>query len=105
MASISFVAAASSGVEVSEETVEEVEETYAYLNANPNQKAQAKFATVAEKNSWLRQVRAYCLGREAGALSFRLLPDKAKALPETEIYFRLTANLPANGARNDVTHS
>jgi hypothetical protein len=105
MATISFVPAASSGVEVSDEVVQEVEETYAFLTANPNQKAQAKFGSVNEKNSWLRQVRAYAAGREGGALKFRLLPDKANALPDTEIYFRLTADLPANGARNDIKHA
>lgn len=106
MATIGFVeAATTSGVEVSEETVAEVEQAYEYLRTNPNKKGHAKFADKAEKLSWLRQVRAYCQGREQGALTFRLLPDKAKTLPETEIYFRITANLEANGARTDVSHA
>lgn len=107
MAQIGFVPAnTSAGVEVSEETVQEVEQAYEFLRNNPDQKGYAKFADKDEKNGWLRQVKAYTKGREAGALSFRLLPDKAKALDsDVEIYFRITADLEANGARNDVTHA
>jgi hypothetical protein len=105
VATITFVPAASSGVEVTEEVVEEVEAAYAYMTANPNFKGQAKFGSVSEKNSWLRQVKAYTAGREAGALKFRLLPDKAKVLSDTEFYFRITADLQANGARTDVQHA
>jgi len=106
MATIGFVeAATTSGVEVSEETVAEVEQAYEYLRTNPAKKGHAKFADKAEKLAWLREVRAYCAGRDEGVLSFRLLPDKSKTLPETEFYFRITANLEANGARSDVTHA
>jgi hypothetical protein len=105
MATLTFVPAASSGVEVSEEVVKEIEDSYEFLRTHPDMKGQAKFATRDERLAWLRQVRAYCAGREEGKLTFRLLPDKGKALAENEFYFRVTADLPGNGARNDITHA
>jgi hypothetical protein len=106
MAVIGFVAASTTaGVEVSEETINDVETAYEFLRTHPDQKGHAKFDSKEERLGWVRQVKAYTKGREEGALSFRLLPDKAKTLGPDEFYFRLTADLPANGARSDVTHA
>jgi hypothetical protein len=100
MGTISFVPAATPGtVEVSEEVVQDIETAYAYLKDHPNEKALYKGASKEEKLSFTRQARAYAAAREAGALSFRVLPDRSKSLADNEMYFRLNADLPANGNR------
>jgi hypothetical protein len=106
MPRITFAPTASSYIEVSDETVKDVEDTYNFLRQNDGQKAFAEFDTKEEKLSWTRQVRAYTATREAGALSFRILPDKAKALnSDLQMYFRITADLPANGSRGEGRQS
>jgi|HubBroStandDraft_3_1064219.scaffolds.fasta_scaffold1329920_1 hypothetical protein len=96
---IGFVDATSGVIEVSQEVIDDVEGAYAYLADNPNKKALYEGESKEEKLSWIRQARAYAASREAGALSFRILPDKAKTLGDNQMYFRLTADLPTNGQR------
>lgn len=87
-----------SAAEVSQEVKDDVDGLYAYLTENPKEEGRAEFDTLDERKSWIKQVRAYCPTREAGALKFRILPSKS--LPITTMRFQLTADLPTNGSRN-----
>lgn len=87
----------SSVVEIRDDIKSDVEEMYAFLAANPNTEGNIVFDTVKELKADLRQIRAYCASREAGALKFRQL--NSKHLPDTHVRFQITADLPENGAR------
>ena len=87
-----------SSVEVSQETKDEIDGLYKHLTEHPDQEGFVEFDDAKEVAAWLREVRAYCATREAGALKFRQLPSKH--LPDTQVRFKLTADLPENGARN-----
>ena len=89
---------------IPQEVKDEVDELYDFLRQNPTEEGYAEFegvdeaTAVKELKEWTRQVRAYCLSREAGALKFRQLPSKH--LPPTAIRFTITADIPANAERN-----
>lgn len=57
----------------------------------------AEFGKLA--NVWANQASVYFKTREAGALRFRQLPSKG--LPKYQRRFQITADLEANGKRND----
>lgn len=89
-----------SAAEVPAELKTEIEELYEYFTVNPGFEAHVVFAEDGEglsKAEFVRYTRTYAKTREAGALNFRILPSKG--LPENELRFKLTADLPANGAR------
>lgn len=86
-----------SAVEVPQEVKDDVDGIYAHLTAHPDQEGFAEFDTKAEKNTWMNQARVYCKSRAAGALTLRQLPSKH--LPENQVRFAITADLPENGAR------
>ena len=91
----------SSTIEVPDSVKQDVDEIYAHLREHGDQEGFATFDTADEVAPWMRQVRAYVATREAGALKFRQLPSKH--LPDTQIRFKLTADLPANGERETNT--
>jgi hypothetical protein len=66
---------------------DEVEEVYTVLKANPG-RMRAAFDTLAEMNTYIAQVKAYCDLRPAGAIRFRKSPTKG--LKPTEMEFRIT---------------
>lgn len=96
---IKFVDASTTYVEVSEETIEDVEQSYEYLRENPGKKGLAEFDSMDERRAWLKEARAYVKDRAQGTLTLRLLPGKG--LPETSFYFSLkpeAEDIAANGA-------
>ena len=100
-AKIRFQAKPKSGqsvtIEVPQDVKDDVDETYDYLREHPDQEGFVEFESADEVKTWLAQARAYCATREAGALKFRQLPSKH--LPDTQIRFQLSADLPADGER------
>ena len=84
-------------VEVSDETKQEIEELFKYLTENPGTEGFVEFDKAEEVAPWIKEVRSYAATREAGALKFRQLPSKH--LPDTQVRFQLTRDLPADGAR------
>lgn len=84
-------------LEVPQEVKDEIDGLYDHLRTHEGTEGFAEFDSKAERNKWLNQSRAYCRSREAGALKFRQLPSKH--LPDTQVRFMLTADLPENGAR------
>jgi hypothetical protein len=65
----------------------EVEEVYETLKTNPG-RMRAAFDSLAELNTYISQVKAYCDLRPAGAIRFRKSP--ARNLKPTEMEFRIT---------------
>jgi hypothetical protein len=89
----------SSVQDVPEDVKTEIDGLFDWLTANPGHEGRVTgFEDDKERNLWLRQVRAYCPSREAGALKFRQLPSKN--LPDGEIRFSLTRDIPQDGENN-----
>lgn len=92
-----------SATEIPDEVKEEIEGLYKHLTEHPDQEGFAEFSdpdpevVKDEVKAWLKQARTYCTTREAGALKFRQLPSKH--LQAGQVRFSITADLPANGAR------
>lgn len=82
-------------VEVPQEIRDEIDGLYDHLREHTDQEGFVEFDSADEKAEWVKQVRAYCATREAGALKYRQLPSKT--LPETQLRFKLTADLETNG--------
>ena len=89
--------------DIPQDVKDDIDQMYEHLNAHPGQEGYAKFTAEdgrtlqQETDRWVKFARAYAQSREAGALKFRQLPSKN--LPEGEIRFSLTADVPANGER------
>jgi len=86
-----------SAVEVPQDVKDEIDEVFAHLRQFPDEEGFVRFDSTEERKAWEAQVRTYAATREAGALKFRRLPSKH--LPETELRFKLTVDMPANGER------
>jgi hypothetical protein len=71
----------------------EVEESYETLKTNPG-RLRATFDTLAEMNTYIAQVTAYCALRPAGELRFRKSPTRG--LPATTMDFRITEKQTPN---------
>jgi len=84
-------------IDVPQEVKDDIDAIYTHLSENAGTEGFAEFDSADEVATWLKQVRAYVVSREAGALKFRQLPSKH--LPDTQLRFTLTADLPANGGR------
>jgi hypothetical protein len=92
-------------LDIPQDVKDDVDGLYDHLRQNPGTEGFAEFeadkdsgrTAVQERDRWLRFARAYATSREAGALKFRQLPSKH--LPENQIRFSLTADVPANGER------
>jgi hypothetical protein len=102
MANLKFipnaVSKSSGGVQLSLEDIQadvrqEVEEVYETLKTNPG-RMHAEFATLAELNTYIAQVTAYCALRPAGEIRFRKSP--ARGLKPTEMHFRITEKQTPN---------
>lgn len=65
----------------------EVEEVYKTLKTNPG-RMRAEFTTLAEMNTYIAQVQAYCALRPEGAIRFRRSPSRG--LKSTQMDFRIT---------------
>jgi len=91
----------SSTLDIPDEVKNDVDATYDALRQDSNAEAFAEFETGDERKLWLKQVRSYVATRETGALKIRVLPSKH--LPETQLRFKITADLPANGQREANT--
>jgi hypothetical protein len=89
----------SSLADIPQDVKDDVDEAYGYLTDHADQEGFAEFETEAERKRWIADVRGYCASREAGVLTFRILPSKN--LPVTQVRFGLTANLPGNAAQNN----
>jgi hypothetical protein len=78
------------------DVIEEVEEVYAALKANPNGRMRAEFDTKAELSTYMTQVVSYCLQRTVNdapaPLYFRKSPTKG--LPETSMDYRISDPKP-----------
>jgi len=90
-------ATATSTVDVSEQTKKEVEEVFATLVSKPGSEAHLAFGTPDELTKWMREARAYCKTRKAGALRIRQLPSAN--LPDNEVRVNITNDLEENGQR------
>jgi len=88
-------------LDIPQDVKDDIDAIYAHLRENPGTEGFAEFDSADEVNKWLAHVRAYVRTREAGALKFRQLPSKH--LPDNQLRFSLTADLPENGARNSQT--
>jgi len=82
---------------IPEDVKADVEEAYATLRQNDG-RIRVQFDTKDEALLFCRQAASYASQREAGVLKFRKSPTKG--LPDTVVDFRVTADLPANGAAN-----
>lgn len=92
------VSKSSNGVQLSIEDIPEdvrkdVEEVYTTLKTNPG-RMRAEFATLAELNTYIAQVTAYCALRPAGEIRFRKSPTRG--LKPTQMDFRITDKLTPN---------
>lgn len=73
--------------DIPEDVRKEVEEVYELLKTNTG-RMHAEFSTVAELNTYVAQVTAYCALRPAGAIRFRKSPVRGQKA--TEMHFRVT---------------
>ena len=83
--------------DIPDEVKKEAEEVYSVLKTQPGRMA-AKFSTLAELNTYIAQITAYCNQRPAelgGPIRFRKSPSRN--LGPTEMQFRIT-DVPANEA-------
>ncbi len=72
----------------------------AYKNARKTDgRVHAEYETKAELELEFKQMASYCAQRKAGVLKIRKSPTRN--LPDNVMEFRVSADLPANGARND----
>jgi len=82
--------------EIPQDVIDEVEEIYGALKANPNGRMRAEFDTKEELNQYMTQVVSYCRQRTINGapapLRFRKSPTKG--LPETTMDYRI-GDLPA----------
>lgn len=90
-----------SAANVPQEVKDIIDEQYAYLRTHENDEGFGEFDSTDERADFVKNARAYCETREAGLLTFRILPSKN--LPATQIRFSLKANLPANAAMQNGT--
>jgi len=77
--------------EIPADVIQEVEEVYAALKANPNGRMRAEFDSKEELHQYMTQVTSYCRQRTvdgvAAPLRFRKSPTKN--LPETTMDYRI----------------
>lgn len=73
---------------IPDDVMSDVEEAFAYLNANPGKVAHMNADNPGELNTWFKFARAYVRRRPDGNLKLRRLPSKH--LPDTEARFTLT---------------
>lgn len=73
--------------DISDEVKKDVEEVYKALKTNPG-RVRVQFDSIAELNSYIAQMKAYCEQRPGGAIRFRKSP--ARDLPATAMDFRIT---------------
>ena len=73
--------------DIPEDVRNDVEEVYKALKTNPG-RMRVSFATLAELNTYIAQVTAYCQLRPEGEIRFRKSPSRG--LPATTMDFRIT---------------
>ena len=73
--------------EIPQEVRNDVEEVYTALKTNPG-RMRVQFDSLAELNTYIAQVTAYCALRPAGAIRFRKSPSRG--LAKTTMDFRIT---------------
>lgn len=83
--------------EIPDELKRYVEDVYAVQRKSPGRE-RAEYDNEAEKNAEWKLICDYCAQRPQGILSPRRSPTRNKGANVME--FRLTADLPANGAKN-----
>lgn len=103
---IVFVPTASPGApalidfdEIPQDVVEDVEDVYATLKANPNGRMQIVFKDKAELATFVIQATSYCAQRPAGQIRLRKSP--VKDLPDNVLAFRVTDLLTENEAKTE----
>ena len=79
--------------DIPEEVRNDVEEVYAALKTNPG-RMRVAFDTVAELNTYITQINAYCALRPAGEIRFRKSPSRG--LSASAMDFRITDVATAN---------
>jgi len=73
--------------DIPDEVRKDAEEVYETLKTNPG-RMRVEFATLAELNTYITQLTAYCKLRPAGPIRFRKSPTRD--LPPTAMDFRIT---------------
>lgn len=83
--------------EIPDDVKKYVEEVYDRQRKVPGRE-RAEYDNEAEKNAEWKLISDYCAQRPAGILAARRSPTRNKG--ENVMEFRITADLPANGAKN-----